>query len=520
MKHIAIHSFISMTFPLLLSSFLFSTMADSPPGEWKMSQANRPMLSGTEYTLDSSSGYFKIHWTDSGSDSTTADYALSIAQAADSSREVQCVQLGFFQPPPDNDAGGDDKYDIYLLGLTAGTTGYMSQAGEYMPPDSTHDCSASHICVSTSLAGLDTRNCIVANLFAQAVGAAYDYSEAVSFLMCYSAWMEELVFPSANHYLEYLQQENPLENPWKGLGTLGSSDFPWVWMAGERWGSQSVRRIWEICAEQPGANTYTALEGMLSEQGTTLEEFLMDYGAWRWFTADNWFAGCGMYGPDAALWQPGPCVLPVHEINTLPDTGTSAAGYEPEEKGLNWIRLDLTSYMEQWIEFSFDGCDNTQWSLGVILQDQSDSLYFNWYHCDPSTGEKTVAVNSANWDCAIFFPACFDPGAPANTYSYSVVSQGTGIGNPGGNGDRLNLRFSSNPMRSGGEISFDMPAQGFARIVMYDLAGRIAAVLMNEEKGPGTHTLQMNRSELETGTYFILLSTESITEGRKLVLIN
>ena len=481
---------------------------------------NRPVLSGEEYIMNSPCDIFKIHWTDSGLDSTTEIYANSIALAADSCWKKQCLQMGFFVPPPDHGAGGDDQYDIYLLGLSGGVPGYMSCEGEYQPPDSSHECSASHICVSTNIPILDTMNCIVANLFAQAVGAAYDYSEAVSFLMCYSAWMEELVFPSANHYLEYLQQENPLENPWKGLGTLGSSDFPWVWMAGERWGSQSVRRIWEICAEQPGANTYTALEDMLSEQGTTLEEFLMDYGAWRWFTADNWFAGCGMYGPDAALWEPGPAVLAPHQITMLPHTGTHVTGYEPEEFGLNWIAIDLSTHQEQWIEFSFNGCDNSQWSLGVILQEASDSLYFNWYECDPETGDRSVAINSGSWDKAIFFPVSFDPGDPVNTYSFGIVSLASGITDPPCRQNLLNLEFSANPMDQNGEISFTMPNQGFIRVAVYELTGRTAAVLLNQEIEPGCHTLKMNPGELETGTYMVILSTDSIEQTGKFVFVN
>ena len=479
---------------------------------------NRPSLSGPEFVLYSPAGLFSIHWTDSGQDSTTSAYALSIALAADSSWSRQCGEMGFFFPPPDQGAGGDDRYDIYLLGLSQGVSGYMSSAGEYQPPDSSHDCSASHICLSSSISGESERDCTVADLFAQAVGAAYDCQEPAGFTAACSAWMEEMVFPDGNHYLRFLEQDNPLEHPWREFGTLGASDFPWVFMADERWGYGSLRRVWELCAAQPGPNAPEAMQGMMMENGTTFQEFQMDYGAWRWFTGDNWFADCGMYGPDAAQWQPGPVVLPAHVIQTLPAQGTHVPGFEPERYGLNWITADLTNYQDQWIQFDFDGCDDTQWCLGVILHGGQRGLYYQWYPCDPATGDKTVAVNSGSWEQAVFFPVCFETGDPANTFSYAISTQGTGISGTCGN-ENPSLEFSSNPMGAEGQIEFSIQTQGYVRVTLHDLTGRIAAVLMNGEADAGIYSLPINEGELGTGTYFAVISSGSSMETARVVFI-
>ena len=478
---------------------------------------SRPSLSGPEYVLNSPSNMFSIHWTDSGQDSTTWAYAHNIALAADSSLNVQCGQMGFFCPPPDQSAGGDDRYDIYVLGLSQGVPGYMSTTGEYQPPDSSHDCSASHICLSSSISEASERNCAVAGLFAQAVGAAYDCQESAGFTAAYAAWMEEQVYPDADHYLEFLEQENPLENPWREFGTLGASDLPWVFMADQRWGYQSVRRIWELCAAQSGPNTSEAIQGMMLENGTTIQKFQMDYGAWRWFTGDNWFAECGMYGPDAAQWQPGPMVLPAHDISALPAQGGFVPGFEPERFGLNWIRLDLTGHQGQWIDFAFDGCDDTQWRLGVILHGGESGLYYQWHLCDPVTGEKAIAVNSGNWEQAVFFPVCFETGDPAHTFSYSVASQGTGIADSPDGGHHL--QFSTNPMGADGEIQFSIQAKGYVRVTLHDLSGRIVAVLMDGEAAAGIHTLGIEQcdADLASGTYIVLLCTDSDTETGRLV---
>ena len=480
--------------------------------------ANRPVLSGTEYTFDSPSGLFKLHWTDSGSDSTTCDYALSLALAADSSWNVLCGQLGFYHPPPDQGQGGDDLYDIYVLQLVA-SPGFVSCADEYQPPDSAHDCSASHMVVSSGITDPDHRNCTVANLFSQAVGFSYDFNEAVWFSSSYSAWAEEMVFPDADAYLDYLDQPDPLQDPWLNAFTLGNAGFPMIWMLWDSWGYQSVRSVWEYCAAVPGSNTSEALESVLEDHGMTLDNFFMDYGAWRWFTGDNWFSECGMYNSQAAMWQPGPMVLASHEVTSLPFSGGHVTGYEPETWGINWIRVDLSAYQDQWVEMSFDGRDDCRWLLGVILQDLSGDLYHDWYEADPVTGEKKVAVDAAGWDFAVFYPAFVDYVALDHTYDFVITALGTGIGEHGPGGVEIALSFSSNPMGPGGTLSFTMPMEGRARVLLHDTGGRLAEVLLDDELTQGRQTVNLDGAGLASGTYFVSVIAEDISEHGKLVLV-
>lgn len=480
--------------------------------------ANRPVLSGTEYTFDSPSGLFKLHWTDSGPDSTTHDYAFSLALAADSSWSVLCGQLGFYHPPPDQGLGGDDLYDIYVLQL-ASSPGFVSCSDEYKPPDSTHECSASHMVVSSGIPDADLRNCSVANLFFQAVGLSYDYNEAVWLSAGCSAWAEEMVFPDADAYLDYLDQPDPLQDPWLNSFSLGNAGFPMIWMLWDSWGYQSVRSVWEYCAAVPGSNTSEALESVLDDHGMTPDQFFMDYGAWRWFTGDNWFYGCGMYNSQAAMWQPGPKVLASHEVTSLPFSGGHVTGYEPETRGINWIRVDLSAYQDQWVEMSFDGRDDCRWLLGVILQDLSGNLYSNWYEADPVTGEKKVAVDAAGWDFAVFYPAFVDDVALDHTYDFVITALGTGIGEHGAGEVGTGLRFSSNPMGPGGTLSFTMPMEGRARVLLYDTGGRLAEVLLDDDLTQGRQTVTLDGAGLASGTYLVSVIAGDICEHGKLVLV-
>ncbi|OPL18987.1 MAG: hypothetical protein AVO35_03410 [Candidatus Aegiribacteria sp. MLS_C] len=492
-------------------------------GDTDVPLANRPVLSGPEYTLDSPSGHFKIHWTDSGADATNSSYVNSIALAADSAWAVQCDQMEFFQPPPDNNVGGDNKYDIYVKYLSGATLGYTTCSGEYHPPDSTHDCSASHIVMNNNITSIGTRVCTVAHEFQHAIQMSYDYNEPTWFMENCAVWMEEMTYPDYNDYLQYISYgENALRYPWLDIRTGAMywyGAFTWPWMMWDRWGYESVRSVWEYCAETSGNNMLAAHDDMFADHGLTFEQFFMDYSAWRWFTATNWYSGCGMYNPEAALWLPGPRVLPYHEASSLPFSGDQTTNFEPEQWGIHWIRVTLDDYQDEWIEFDFDGRDGFEWDLGVIMQDlDGDRHYFEWYDCDPSSGDLTVTVGASGWDYAIFIPAFISSSPLDHLYTFDITAIGTGLEGSPDVTDQFDLDVSSNPMPANGSVSFNMPQAGRAEIHVYDMSGRVAATLLDGEVPAGVNTVEFQGTDLSSGTYFIMLFADGRMASQKVVL--
>lgn len=491
-------------------------------GDMDSPLANRPTLSGPEHTFNSPDGLFKIHWTDSGTDAVTLNYANSIAIASDSSWKVQCNEMNFITPPPDNMVGGSDLYDIYICHLTGGTLGYTSPGGEYHPPDSTQACSASHIVMGNDISDWGQRACVVAHEFQHAIQFSYSYEESTWFMENCAVWMEEMVYPDVNDYLMYITYgQNPLRHPWMDIRSGAMywyGGFTWPWMMWNKWGYESVREVWEYCAAVSGSNIQPAHDSMFADHGTDFETFFMDYGCWRWFTAGNWFSGCGMYNAEVSTWTPGPRVLPYHYTSTLPFSGDQTASYKPQVFGIHWIKVDLTDFQDQWIEMAFNGYDNLEWNLGVIMQDTTGRFYFNWYNCDPTTGEYTVSVGADGWDFAIFFPA-FMTNYPMNhLYTFEITALGTGIEGSPSNTDLLNLNVSSNPIQAGDYVTFDLPSDGNARMFIYDMSGRVAATLIDEEMQAGSHSVQFEESGLSNGTYFIMLFASDQISGQKVVL--
>jgi hypothetical protein len=500
--------------PAILEACRLTGDIDSP-------LANRPVLSGPEQVIYSADGHFKIHWTDTGEDAVSSGYANSVAVAADMSWQVQCTELNFIYPPPDNGVGGDDLYDMYICHLTGGTLGYTSPSGEYHPPDSTQECSASHVVIGSSISGTGMRNCTVAHEFQHAVQFSYSYTEPTWFMENCAVWMEEMVYPDVNDYMGYIHSgDNALRTPWMDIRSNAMywyGAFTWPWMMWNRWGYETVREVWENCAAVAGNNMLDAHEEMFVNHGSDFESFFMEYGCWRWFTAGNWFTGCGMYNEESSLWTPGPRVLPWHYFTSLPASGDETV-FPPERWGIHWITIDLADYQDQWVEMSFNGRNNFEWNLGVILQDNAGRFYFEWHECDATTGDIEVAIGAYGWDTAIFFPAFMSNSPLDHLYTFDLTSLGTGIEESSSTTDLLSLNVSSNPIKAGGYVAFNLPADGNARMCVYDMSGRVAATLVDEQMQAGSHSVQFEGSDLSNGTYFIMLFANDQITGQKVVL--
>ncbi|MCK4806568.1 MAG: T9SS type A sorting domain-containing protein [Candidatus Aegiribacteria sp.] len=482
--------------------------------------ASRPPLSGPEYIITSPDGYFNIHWTDSGEDAVSSSYANTVAISADSSWQVECTEMNFITPPPDNGVGGNDLYDVYICYLTGGTLGYCSRNGEYHPPDSTQACTASHIVVGSDISGTGQRNCVMAHEFQHAIQFSYSYEEPTWFMENCAVWMEEMVYPDVNDYLMYISSgDNPLRRPWMDIRS-GSmywyGGLTWPWMMWNRWDYESVREIWENCSAVSGNYMIPAHEEMFAAHGTDFESFFMDYGCWRWFTANNWFSGCDMYNEESSLWIPGPRVLPWHHVSSLPFSGDQTA-YETDTYGIHWIQVDLSSFQNQWIKMEFNGRDYFEWNLGVIMHDETGRFNFSWYDCDATTGDVTVSAGAYGWDSAIFFPAFMSSTSLDHTYTFDITGTDGIEGSPSTT-DIINLNVSSNPIQAGGYITFDLPSNGNAMVCVYDMSGRMAATLLDEEMQAGSHSIQFEGSDLSNGTYFIMLFANDQISGQKVVL--
>ncbi len=80
-------------------------------------------------------------------------------------------------------------------------------------------------------------------------------------------------------------------------------------------------------------------------------------------------------------------------------------------------------------------------------------------------------------------------------------------------------RINPNPFNSTTRIDYSLPVASNVSLRLFDLSGRISATLVNEIKGAGTYSTQLNGSELQSGVYIMQLEGVGGSINRKVTLI-
>ena len=76
-----------------------------------------------------------------------------------------------------------------------------------------------------------------------------------------------------------------------------------------------------------------------------------------------------------------------------------------------------------------------------------------------------------------------------------------------------------NPFNPVTKINFDLPENGLVNIRLYDILGREVAVIVNEVRNAGYHTVQFDGSKLGSGVYFYQMSAGKFSGVKKMSVI-
>jgi hypothetical protein len=76
-----------------------------------------------------------------------------------------------------------------------------------------------------------------------------------------------------------------------------------------------------------------------------------------------------------------------------------------------------------------------------------------------------------------------------------------------------------NPFNPSTQIKFDVPQASFVKIVIYDISGREAAVVVNSQMNAGTYSVEWNASQYASGVYFYRITAGSFTDVKKMILV-
>ena len=76
-----------------------------------------------------------------------------------------------------------------------------------------------------------------------------------------------------------------------------------------------------------------------------------------------------------------------------------------------------------------------------------------------------------------------------------------------------------NPFNPTKRIQFQLPTTGMVKLTLYNLLGQEIKTLVNEVKDAGTHTVNFDASDLNSGVYVYKIESGSFTQTRKMTLV-
>ena len=266
----------------------------------------------TDTSIVSPNGFFRIHYNTSGTDLPTYSINL-LAGALDSVYNFEVNYFGY-PPPPDNGAGGDNKYDIYITAI-GDVYGYTVPDSEILPGSGRY---YAYTVINNNFTGFYTTG-----INAARVTAAHEFDHAIhigNYINRYFAGdeffyelsataMEHFVFSTIKDYLQYLPDYfYDTQNSIAVNGTIAEFGLGiWNIYQKDRFGFGIIKREWEL---MPQMRAMDAISTAIQEYGSSLGAELNNFGIWMYFT--NYRSIPGEYFEDAKYY---PVVKPISVIN-------------------------------------------------------------------------------------------------------------------------------------------------------------------------------------------------------------
>ncbi len=276
-------------------------------------------------------GFFVIHYDTSGTDKVDLsdfndngipDYVDSVAYYFDLAYEFLVYELGYNPPPPDSGFGGNDKYDVYIVNLVSDSYaiyGYTEVELEINPLRKNPQYTSSiridnnfsrfdsirapngNMVPAYAITEIDAVKITSVHELHHAIQFGYGYpDDGIAFMEMASTWLESALHPSANNYLNYINdlfkniEAYPLSdshNP--QVGYRWNVLFKFL---ADKYSHTILRNFWEKIAEEqsPFEALYNAVAKNGHDYHDTWEEFL------TWIYHTNTRSNGDMYFKEAS----------------------------------------------------------------------------------------------------------------------------------------------------------------------------------------------------------------------------
>lgn len=236
-------------------------------------QLAAPVLSGTEYTYNSPSGRFRIHYTTSGNDAVPSlSWVQTVAQTFDDASTIY-NNLGWHLAPTINSA----PYDVYMRDLASARLYGQTTSTQAIPGSSISFASFMEIdnnftdsiyqnalsgALTTAEKALRSLQITVAHEYHHAIQYGYNYYFDIWYAEATSTWFEDELYDNVdqlyNYVAAWMQNTNySLDIAVNSNATTSGAGYS-RWMLNrylsEQYGTNTVRSFWEKLATMAPVN--------------------------------------------------------------------------------------------------------------------------------------------------------------------------------------------------------------------------------------------------------------------------
>jgi len=411
-------------------------------------------------TLDTPLGYFRIHYTVTGSDAVfekdvdndgndVPDYVDSCAKILDYTWYFEIDSLGYNPPPSDSfypsDNGGDGKYDVYLTNMSKQWYGYTEAESL---------CAGSDRCMTSFMAlrndysyYSDTLNLYEDVYEPLSVTAAHEFFHSIHFsydayegdpqgqfwLEISSVWMEEQVFDKVNDYLYYLFWF--FKFPWLSLKTFSTDprNLPelyhpyascvWAIFLREKFNDQDIiKKIWEKCGEIKGENSIEATDQVLGDTlyKSSFEDAFREFMVWNYFVGERALPG-EFYSEGETFFDTAgrPMEIRIQDSFSSYPVDTNSNNYfnAPENLGANYVVFYPLADTGG-LKLNFSGAQNIEWKSSLVGYNKDYAPLQVEFNLNSSQEGSAQIDNWTDYEEIIMIPTVVSLSDRIRTYHY------------------------------------------------------------------------------------------------------
>jgi hypothetical protein len=353
---------------------------------------DRPPL--LQKSIVSASGFFRIHYDTTGFNvpSYVAGWSVNqnvaeVANSLDSVYRFEINYLGYLSPPSDVDAGGDNRYDIYITSQGAGLYGYTEWENKvgainwtsFMVIDNDYPASQYYS------AGLNGMRVTVAHEFHHGIqlgnysvqnGNSPVRDSDIFFYEITSTSMEEFVYDDVNDYYAYMGSY--FHDPELAFPRHNGYNLAiWNIFLMENFGFGILKRQWELI---PSIAAILSINQSLNEASTSFPRELNKFGIWTFFTGFRWIPG--EYFEEAANY---PLIVPLQTI-TFNSPFQTVHG-DVQATSNNFIKFDIAPNGDTLFAIITNGDANS----ATFLQNPLFLFDYTLYD-DSSSGQRKLTA--------------------------------------------------------------------------------------------------------------------------------